>query len=82
MSHETNRAYYARRAAEEIAVGDKADGSSIAAIHFELAYRYSLLAEGQAMSRRSIPSSDCVDASQRLAWSNSAPVHNLPWPRG
>ncbi len=44
MLGKEDRAYYTRRAAEELERGDQAAGTTGAAAHFELAYRYAVLA--------------------------------------
>lgn len=46
MSDVQDRSYYACRAEQETDAGDRAMNAATAAIHFELAYRYSLLADG------------------------------------
>ncbi len=51
MSVLNDRSYYSRRTDEEIASGDKAVNSTVAAIHFELAHRYALLAAGKSVAR-------------------------------
>jgi hypothetical protein len=38
--------YYARRAAEQTALGDRAAMPRVAVVHYELAYRYALLSSG------------------------------------
>lgn len=43
MSHLNDREYFADRAEQEVEVGDRAASPLIAAIHYELAFRYSLL---------------------------------------
>lgn len=44
MSRANDHAYYSRRTAEELKLGDQAIDASVAAIHYELATRYSILA--------------------------------------
>lgn len=44
MLQPDDQAYYLRRAEEEMDRGDQAIGPAIAALHYELSYRYSLLA--------------------------------------
>lgn len=44
MPHHDDQAYYSKRAVDEIDHGDQAANASVAAIHYELARRYSLLA--------------------------------------
>jgi hypothetical protein len=44
MSHQDDSAYYGLRAAEEVLRGDEATNEAIAAIHYELAFRYEVLA--------------------------------------
>lgn len=46
MSEVRDRSYYLTRAEQEAAAGYRATDKAIADIHFELAYRYSLLAKG------------------------------------
>ena len=46
MSEEQDRSYYAGRAEQEQDNGNRATDPKTAAIHFELAYRYSLMADG------------------------------------
>ena len=46
MSEDQNRSYYADRAEQEQEAGDKSADPATAAIHFELAHRYRLLADG------------------------------------
>ena len=46
MSETSDRSYYSRRAEQERALGEQARDPAVAAIHFDLADRYSLLAEG------------------------------------
>ena len=48
MSEQQDRSYYADRAAQEQDSGNRATDPATAAIHFELAYRYSLMADGIA----------------------------------
>ena len=43
MSRADDLAYFSRRYAEEMARGDQAASASIAAIHYDLAHRYSLI---------------------------------------
>lgn len=43
---ENDREYYANRADQEYENGDRAPSPAIAAIHFDLAYRYALLSNG------------------------------------
>ena len=43
MSRADDLAYFSRRFAEEMARGDQAASVSIAAIHYDLAHRYSLI---------------------------------------
>ena len=43
MSRADDLAYFTRRFAEEMDRGDQAASASIAAIHYELAHRYSLI---------------------------------------
>ena len=45
MSEDSDCFYYARRAEEENSSGRSAADPAIAAIHFELSYRYRLLAQ-------------------------------------
>ena len=54
MSNQSDRGYYARRAFEERRLGDAAAHAGAAAIHYELAYRYSVLVN-QASAGRFIP---------------------------
>lgn len=44
MSHEDNSYYYSLRAVEELQRGDQAVAATVAAAHYELAYRYGILA--------------------------------------
>ncbi len=44
MSRFDDRTYYSSRADEELEHGDVAATGSVAAVHYELAYRYSMLA--------------------------------------
>ena len=44
MSHQDDSAYYGLRAAEEVSRGDEATNEAVAAIHYELAFRYETLA--------------------------------------
>lgn len=44
MSRINDHAYFADRVDQENALGDRAASPGIAAIHYELAYRYALLA--------------------------------------
>lgn len=44
MLHPNDQIYYLRRAAEEMDRADQAINASVAAIHYELANRYSMLA--------------------------------------
>lgn len=46
MSEQQDRSYYSDRAEQEQDIGNRATDPKTAAIHFELAYRYSLLADG------------------------------------
>ena len=46
MSEARDRSYYSSRAEQENELGEQAADPAVAAIHFELADRYSLLAEG------------------------------------
>lgn len=46
MSDVQDRSYYAFRSEQETEAGNRAADPATAAIHFELAYRYSLLADG------------------------------------
>ena len=43
MSQLNDREYYADRVDQEHEIGDRAASPRVAAIHYELAYRYSLL---------------------------------------
>ena len=43
MSKSDDHSYFTRRFAEEMERGDQAESASIAAIHYELAHRYSLI---------------------------------------
>lgn len=43
MSHMNDREYFADRVDQENELGDRAANPLIAAIHYELAYRYALL---------------------------------------
>ena len=44
MSNPDDQTFYSRRIAEEMERGDRAIDAAIAAIHYELAHRYSILA--------------------------------------
>ena len=44
MRHPDDREYYACRTQEEMDCGDSAADPTAAAVHYELAYRYSVLA--------------------------------------
>lgn len=44
MTNSDDRAYYAGRILEEMERGDRAADPAVAAVHYELAHRYSLLA--------------------------------------
>ena len=46
MSEDQDRSYYADRAEQEQDAGDKSADTETAAIHFELAHRYRLMADG------------------------------------
>ena len=46
MSEDQNRSYHLERAEQETEAGNRATDPATAAIHFDLAYRYSLLADG------------------------------------
>ena len=46
MSQEDDRSYYEARAEQENEASNLATDPATAAIHFELSYRYSLLADG------------------------------------
>ena len=45
MSEQQDRSYYADRAEQEQEAGDKSADPATAAIHFELAHRYRLMAD-------------------------------------
>ena len=45
MSEDRDRSYHLERAEQETEAGNRATDPATAAIHFELAYRYSLLAD-------------------------------------
>lgn len=49
MRHHDDQGYYAARCAEEMERGELAASEAVAAIHFELAYRYSVLANGPSI---------------------------------
>lgn len=51
MPRSDDHTYYSRRTLEEIAQGDGAADATIAAIHYELAHRYALLAAGKSVAR-------------------------------
>lgn len=44
MSRRDNSSYYSFRAVEELQRGDQAVSATVAAAHYELAYRYGILA--------------------------------------
>lgn len=46
-----DRSYYSSRTSQEIAQGDCSPNATVAAIHYELAHRYALLAAGQSVAR-------------------------------
>ena len=46
MSEDRDRSYHLERAEQETEAGNRATDPKTAAIHFDLAYRYSLLADG------------------------------------
>ncbi len=46
-----DRSYYSSRTSQEIAQGDCSADATVAAIHYELAHRYALLAAGQSVAR-------------------------------
>ncbi len=46
-----DRLYYSSRTLQEIAQGDRSTDATVAAIHYELAHRYALLAAGQSVAR-------------------------------
>ncbi len=45
MSGMNDRAYFADRADQENEIGDRTANPQIAAVHYELAYRYALLSQ-------------------------------------
>jgi hypothetical protein len=45
-----DRSYFAKRAAQELAAAERANSTSAARIHRELALRYSVMSEGQHAS--------------------------------
>ena len=51
MPRSDDRSYYSRRTYEEVAQGDGAIDATVAAIHYELAHRYALLAAGKSVAR-------------------------------
>jgi len=51
MPHSIDRAYYANRFTEEIERGEQATSGAAGVIHFELAYRYALLAAHEPRER-------------------------------
>ena len=44
MTDQDGASYYWVRAAEEMNRGDRADNPTVAAVHFEMAYRYGIIA--------------------------------------
>lgn len=76
MSRADDQTYYSRRTADELKRGDEAIDATIAAIHYELAKRYSILA---ARSRSGTPKLflvDCVNKQPgptESGWANERP---------
>ena len=67
MSRRDDHAYYSRRTAEETVRGDRASDANVAAVHYELARRYSVLAAKTGIAK---PRSTLI----KRATERSAPV--------
>ena len=71
MSHQDDCAYYALRAAEESLRGDEATNEAVAAIHYELAFRYEVLA---AQLRTEGPKLTLVDRGSNSPFPSHGPA--------
>lgn len=76
MSYESDCVYYDRRSKDEFALGEKAASASTASIHFELAYRYALLAQGIPTLRRNMHDAPTVPWTGRS--SEPSPLRQMP----
>ncbi len=65
MSRERDAVYYTRRSEQEYCCGDQSTSPAIAAIHFELAYRYALLAKEGLPANRSMQHEPIPYAAKR-----------------
>lgn len=76
MSRANDHAYYSRRTADELKRGDEAIDSTIAAIHYELATRYSVLAAQSRIRTPKLSLVECVTKQPgptESGWANERP---------
>ena len=73
MSRADDLAYFSRRFAEEMARGDQAASASIAAIHYELAHRYSLIVRANQGNPTMAVASSADRATRDVVWPDSGP---------
>lgn len=59
MPRPDDHCYYSRRTAEELERGDQASNATVAAIHYTMANRYSILAAKAATGKRSLTVVHC-----------------------
>ena len=80
MKRQDDQLYFTGRVRDEIDRGDQARNSSIAAIHYELAYRYSLLcAKARPGPRLSLVSENPKPVAARLFTNVGEAVGTRKW---
>jgi hypothetical protein len=77
MSDSVDREYFARRVTEELYCGEQARHPVATAAHYELAFRYSLIAFEKAADSSVVPFPTLPHTRQRLAMRASA-RHDQP----